>query len=91
MPTWGKQRLFPRVNAICSQLYILNSLRPTQNGCHFPDDILNCINLNEKSMNFDKDFTEVCFEGFNQHYTNIGSDNGFAPTRQLTIIWTNDG
>ena len=25
----------------------INTLRPKQNGCHFPDDIFNCISLNE--------------------------------------------
>ena len=25
-----------------------------------------------------------------QHYSNIGSDNGLAPTRWQAIIWTND-
>ena len=33
-------------------------------------------------MNFDYDFTEVCFEGSNQQYSIIGSDNGLAPTRR---------
>ena len=28
-------------------LYVLNSLRLRQNGCHFPDNIFKCIFLNE--------------------------------------------
>ena len=27
----------------------------------------------------------------NWQYSGIGSDNGLAPTRRQTIIWTNDG
>ena len=27
----------------------------------------------------------------NEQYSSIGSDNGLAPTRQQSIIWTNDG
>ena len=42
-------------------------------------------------MNFDKYFTEVCSQGSNEEYPNIGSDNGLAPTRRQAIIWTNDG
>ena len=42
-------------------------------------------------MNIDKDFIEVCSQWSNQQYSSIGSDNGFVPTRQQAIIWTNDG
>ena len=28
-------------------IVIVNTLRPRQNGCHFPDDIFKCIFLNE--------------------------------------------
>ena len=31
----------------------VNTLRPKQNGRHFPDDILKCIFLNWKFINFD--------------------------------------
>ena len=31
----------------------IDTLRPKHNGCHFPDDILKCIFLNEKCVNFD--------------------------------------
>ena len=37
----------------------IDTLRPRQNGRHFPDDIFKCISWME-SMNFDYDFTEVC-------------------------------
>ena len=33
----------------------------------------------------------MCFQGSNQQYSIIGSDNGMAPTRRQAIIWTNDG
>ena len=33
--------------------FILNTLRPRQYGCHFPDDIFKCIiSLNKKCVNF---------------------------------------
>ena len=38
----------------------LNTLRPVQNGHHFADDIFRAIFLNEKSLYFDSDFTEIC-------------------------------
>ena len=40
-------------------------------------------------MNFVYNFTEVCSLGSNYQYSNIGSDNGLAPTRRQAIIWTN--
>ena len=42
-------------------------------------------------MNFAYDFTEMCSEGSNWHYSIIGSDNGLAPTRRQAMIWANDG
>ena len=36
-------------------------------------------------------FHWVCSWGSNQQYSNIGSDNGLAPTRRQAIVWTNDG
>ena len=41
-------------------------------------------------LNFDWNFTEVCSQGSNYLYSNIGSDNGLAPTRRQAIIWNND-
>ena len=40
-------------------------------------------------MNFDEDFTEVCFQGSNQQYSSIGSDSCLALGKRQTIIWTN--
>ena len=44
-----------------------------------------------KCINFDKDFTEFCFQGSNQQYSSIDSDNGLAQARRQAIIWTNGG
>ena len=40
---------------------LVNTLRLRQNGWHFTDNIFECNFLNEKSINLDYDFTEVCF------------------------------
>ena len=37
----------PFVTLISIQLDMINTLRPRQNGRHFPDDIFKCISLNE--------------------------------------------
>ena len=37
----------------------------------------------------EKNVIEACSQGSNQ--SSIGLDNGLAPARQQTIIWTNDG
>ena len=33
---------------LLSGALLINTVRPRQNGCHFPDDIFKCIFLNEK-------------------------------------------
>ena len=33
----------------------------------------------------------LCSKGCIQQYSGVGSDNSLGPTRQQTIIWTNDG
>ena len=35
---------------------------------------------------FFKDVIEICFQGSNQQYSNIGSDNGLAPVRRQAIF-----
>ena len=42
-------------------------------------------------MQFDSNFTEICYQRCSQQWSNIGSDNGLAPNRRQAIIWTNDG
>ena len=41
-----------------------------------------------KISNFDLNFTEICYKGSNWYQVNIGSGNGWAPTRWQDIIWT---
>ena len=68
-----------------------NTLRPRQNGSHFPDDIFKWIFLNENvwiSINISLKFVP---RGPINNNSNIGSGNGLAPTRRQAIIWTNDG
>ena len=40
-------------------------------------------------MYFDSNFTEICSQEFNQQLDSISSDNGLAPKRCQSIIWTN--
>ena len=35
--------------------------------------------LERKYVDFDYDFTEICFQWPNQKYSSIGADNGMAP------------
>ena len=39
----------------------------------------------------DKNFTEKRPYVSIEQYSSIASDNGLAPSRRQTIIWTNDG
>ena len=68
-----------------------NTLRPRQNARHFADDIFKYIFLNENvwiSINIS---LRSVPNGQVKPYSSVGSDNGLAPTRPQTIIWTNDG
>ena len=47
-----------------SIIWLFNTLRPKQNGRHFPEDILIDFFYWE-FLNFDKDFIEVCIQGPN--------------------------
>ena len=66
-----------------------NMLRPRQNGCHSPDDILKWMFLNENVQILIEISLKFVPRGQYQQYSSIGSDNGLAPTRQQAIIWTN--
>ena len=77
-------RLYGVVVLVTLNDWLLNTLRPGQNGCHFAD-IFNCIFLNEK---FKYDLTEICSLGSNSQYGSIGSDNGLALNRRQAIIWS---
>ena len=47
--------------------------------------------LEWKLLNFKWNFTETFSLGSNWQYGSIGSDNGLAPNRRQTIIWSNVG
>ena len=75
----------------CARL-VFNTLKLRQNGRHFPDDILTSISLNEYvwiPINISLKFVPTIQS--NQQYSSNDSDNGLAPIRSKTIIWTNDG
>ena len=67
---------------------LFNPLRPRQNGHHFPDDIFECIFLNENEWISIKISPKFVPKG---QINNIPSDNGLAPARRQAIIWSNDG
>ena len=68
----------------------LNTLRPRQDGRHFPDDIFKCIFLNENArISLKKSLKFVPKVRINN--PSIGSDNGLAPIRRQAIIVTKDG
>ena len=43
-----------------------------------------------KCLNVDWNFTKVCSQASSWQYISIGLDDGLAPNRWQTIIWTND-
>ena len=67
------------------------TLRPRQNGRHFPEEILKCIFLNENIQILIKISLRFVPMGPINNIQIIGSDVGLAPVRQQAIIWTNDG
>ena len=58
-------------------------------AANFQLDIFKCI-FNEM-YKFRSRFHWIFFQGSNQQYSSIGSDDGLAPDRRQAIIWTNDG
>ena len=60
-----------------------NTLRPRRNGRHFADDTFKRIFLNTN--------VTISIKISLKFVPSIGSDNGLAPSRRQTIIWTNDG
>ena len=72
----------------------LNTLRPRQNGRHLSDDIFIWIFFRKNIYKFWLRFHRIlfpCSKGSSQQYSSNGSDNGLAPTKRQTIIWSNDG
>ena len=56
-------------------------MRPRQNGRDLPDDIFECIFLNENVwISIDTSLKFV--PGVQSKYSSVGSDNGLAPTRR---------
>ena len=49
----------------------LNTLRPSQDGRHFPDDIFKCIFFQWKYINFDYDFTEISSQDPNNNIPSL--------------------
>ena len=67
----------------------VNTLRPRQDGCHFPDDIIKCIFLKENAWILLKISLNFVPKG---SINNIpSSDDGLAPIRRQDIFWTDDG
>ena len=58
------------------QWNLFNTLTPRQTGCCFADDV--------RMVQFDLNFTEICFRGSNQHNARIpiSLDDGLALHRQ---------
>ena len=71
--------------------YKFYTLRPTQNGRRFPDDIFKRILLTENIYLSIDISLELVFKGpwSRYHYYSIGSHNGFAPTKQQATVWSN--
>ena len=44
---WRYTRALRQSNVVMHDKNIINTLKPRQNGCHFPDDIFKCIFLDE--------------------------------------------
>ena len=68
----------------------LNTLRPRLDGCHFADNILVYMFLNERLWISNKISLKYVPLGSIDKKNIIGSDNGL-PNGQQAIFWTNDG
>ena len=76
-----------RVSVAC----IVNTLRPRQNGRHFPDDIFNCIFLNENvwiSIKISLNFTP---KGPINNIPELVQIMAWRRPGDKPFIWTNDG
>ena len=67
------------------------TLRPRQNGRHSADDTFKRIFLKDNARISIRISLKFVPYGPINNIFSIGSDNGLAPTRRQTIIWTNDG
>ena len=69
----------------------INTLRPRQDGRHFPDDIFNCIFLNGKVWILIKISLKFVPKDPINNIPSLAQIYGLASARRQAIIWTNDG
>ena len=72
-------------------LTLINTLRSRHSECHFYSHHFQIHFLQRKVLYFDKDWTDICFQGPSQQYTSTSSDNGLVPNRRQSITWANNG
>ena len=70
--------------------FLLNTLRPTQNGGHFADNTFKCI-LIMTMFEFIWQLHWSLFPWVQLNYSGIVLDDGLAPNKQQAVIWNNDG
>ena len=59
--------------------------------CHFADDILECISLNENVWILINILLKFVPKGQTNNIYSIGSNNGLTRTRRKAFIWTKGG
>ena len=64
----------------------LHTLRPRQNGRHFPDDVFKFISLNGCCCIFYSNLIEICYHGPKWQLPSIVSHNGLASNRRQSMI-----
>ena len=69
-----------KAECICIFVYLINTLRPSQNGATLQKTFLTDIH-EWNIQNFQQNTTEICFFWSNWQYNIINSDNG------LVAIW----
>ena len=74
-----------------SYLVHLNTLRPRQDGRHFPDDILKCIFLNENVWIPLTIWLKCVWKVRINNIPPLVQINGLTLSRREVIIWANDG
>ena len=74
----------------CKQRYQHNPSNTNAYGCHFADDILKCISLNEIYLFSNKTPKKHFAYAPRWQYTNIGSGNVLATSKRQDIIWTHE-
>ena len=74
----------------CGKNSPVDTLRPKQNGRHFPNNNFKCIFLNEKGRILDTIRQKFVNKGPIDNNTAL-VHNGLVPNRGQAIIWINDG